>query len=63
MAKLGIGILIIPQKPWETVDAELARLPRASTSEVNGATAPPPIVAGWVFCDEDDGPRRELAAR
>ena len=50
MAKLGIGILIIPQKPWELVVKELADY-RSVFREVNGIEAPPPIVAGWVLCD------------
>jgi alkanesulfonate monooxygenase SsuD/methylene tetrahydromethanopterin reductase-like flavin-dependent oxidoreductase (luciferase family) len=29
--------------------------------EVNGRPAPQPIVAGWVFCDEDEGRAREQA--
>lgn len=62
MAKLGIGILIIPQKPWDEVAAELEKY-RAIFREVNRAEAPPPITAGWVFCDEDAGRARELARR
>ncbi len=62
MAKLGIGILVIPQKPWETIDAELAMY-RRIYREVNGSDAPKPIVAGWVFCDSDEKRARELAVR
>jgi alkanesulfonate monooxygenase SsuD/methylene tetrahydromethanopterin reductase-like flavin-dependent oxidoreductase (luciferase family) len=50
LAKLGVGILIIPQKPWELVVKELADY-RALFARLNGADAPPPVVAGWVFCD------------
>ena len=53
MAELGIGILIIPQKPWEHVAAELAEY-RVIYREVNGEDAPPPIASGWVFCDESE---------
>src|SRR5438093_3550255 len=52
MAKLGIGILIIPQKPWEMVTSELGDY-RRTFHEVNGTDAPPPICAGWTFCDEN----------
>src|SRR6266516_681827 len=45
MAKLGIGLLIIPQKPWEMVANELNAYRRVY-SEVNGTDAPPPIVGG-----------------
>src|SRR5439155_973402 len=32
-------------------------------SEVNGTDAPPPIVGGWTFCDEDPGRAEELGRR
>jgi alkanesulfonate monooxygenase SsuD/methylene tetrahydromethanopterin reductase-like flavin-dependent oxidoreductase (luciferase family) len=62
MARLGIGILIIPQKPWEMVVKELADY-RAVYSAVNGVDAPPPIVAGWTCCDADAGRAEEHARR
>jgi alkanesulfonate monooxygenase SsuD/methylene tetrahydromethanopterin reductase-like flavin-dependent oxidoreductase (luciferase family) len=52
MARLGVGLLVIPQKPWPTVVQELDAY-RKAYREVNGEDAPPPIVAGWVFVDED----------
>jgi alkanesulfonate monooxygenase SsuD/methylene tetrahydromethanopterin reductase-like flavin-dependent oxidoreductase (luciferase family) len=61
MAKLGIGILVIPQKPWELVVRELDDY-RSIFSRVNGIEAPPPIVAGWVFCDAN-AKRAEERAR
>jgi alkanesulfonate monooxygenase SsuD/methylene tetrahydromethanopterin reductase-like flavin-dependent oxidoreductase (luciferase family) len=60
MAELGVGMLIIPQKPWGEVAKELGAY-RQTYREVNGADAPPPICAGWVFCDPDAGRARELA--
>lgn len=62
MAELGVGILIIPQKPWEHVAEELGQY-RAVYREVNGAEAPPPIASSWVFCDPDAGRAEELARR
>ena len=62
MAKLGVGILIIPQKPWHEVAKELETY-RAVYQQVNGADAPPPISAGWTFCDADAGRAREQARR
>ncbi len=62
MAKLGIGLLIIPQKPWEMVLQELADY-RRIFAQVNGTDAPPPIVAGWTFCDEDAGRAEELGRK
>src|SRR5215471_15237256 len=62
MAELGVGILIIPQKPWETVAAELDEY-RTAYRQLTGTDPLPPIAAGWVFCDPDAGRARELAAR
>jgi alkanesulfonate monooxygenase SsuD/methylene tetrahydromethanopterin reductase-like flavin-dependent oxidoreductase (luciferase family) len=62
MAKLGIGILIIPQKPWDIVAQELNDY-RQVFQKVNGTDAPPPICAGWTFCDEHPERARELATR
>ena len=62
MAELGVGILIIPQKPWPEVAKELDDY-RALYRQVNGMEAPPPISAGWTFCDESEERARELAAR
>ncbi|MGH9000980.1 MAG: LLM class flavin-dependent oxidoreductase [Acidimicrobiia bacterium] len=60
MAELGVGLLIIPQKPWETIEADLAAY-REIYREVNGTEAPPPVVASWVFCDPDPGRARDFA--
>jgi alkanesulfonate monooxygenase SsuD/methylene tetrahydromethanopterin reductase-like flavin-dependent oxidoreductase (luciferase family) len=60
MAELGIGILIIPQKPWESLALELDDY-RGTYRRVNGVEAPPPVVAGWTFCDEDEDRAREMA--
>lgn len=62
MAKLGIGILIIPQKPWDQVAADLDTYERVYR-EVNAADPPAPICAGWVFCDEDEARARAMAER
>jgi len=62
MAELGVGVLIIPQKPWDTVAAELASY-RETFREVNGTDPLPPITAGWTFCDPNPERARELAYR
>lgn len=61
MARLGVGLLIVPQKPWDTVVAELKAY-REVYREVNGAEPPAPLVAGWVLVDEDAA-RAEADAR
>ncbi len=62
MARLGVGMLIIPQKPWKEVAVELDAY-RATYREINATEAPPPISAGWTFCDENADRARELAHR
>jgi alkanesulfonate monooxygenase SsuD/methylene tetrahydromethanopterin reductase-like flavin-dependent oxidoreductase (luciferase family) len=62
MAKLGIGLLIIPQKPWEAVEKELNDY-RVAYRATMGSEAPPPINAGWVICDEDEGRARDMAVK
>ena len=62
MAELGVGILIIPQKPWHEVEKELAAY-RRLYREVNRAEAPAPISAGWIFVDESKERAQEMARR
>jgi alkanesulfonate monooxygenase SsuD/methylene tetrahydromethanopterin reductase-like flavin-dependent oxidoreductase (luciferase family) len=60
MARLGLGILIIPQKPWEAVASELDMY-RGIYQKVHGVDAPSTIGAGWVFCDKDPQRAKDLA--
>ena len=62
MAKLGIGILIIPQKPWEAVAQELGEY-RQIYKQVNGGEPLPTIAAGWTFCDKNVDRAREMAVK
>src|SRR5436309_7842842 len=62
MAKLGVGILIIPQKPWKEVARELDSY-RYVYRDVNGVDAPPPVSAGWTFCDESAERAEQMARR
>jgi alkanesulfonate monooxygenase SsuD/methylene tetrahydromethanopterin reductase-like flavin-dependent oxidoreductase (luciferase family) len=43
MARMGVGIMVIAQKPWETAEAELAAY-RERYRELNGCEAPKPIL-------------------
>ncbi|MGI9325479.1 MAG: LLM class flavin-dependent oxidoreductase [Pseudomonadales bacterium] len=52
MARLGIGLLVIPQKPWDAVEAEIDTY-RTKFKQINGSEPPAPILAGWVCCDND----------
>ncbi len=62
MARLGLGILVIPQKPWPVVEDELERY-RKLYNDINGTNPPSPKIAGWVFCDPDEKRAREQATR
>ncbi len=62
MARLGVGLLIIPQKPWKTVRAELEQY-RSVFREATGAEPPPPYCAGWTFVDESADRAEEMARR
>ncbi len=62
IAKLGVGLLIVPQKPWESVLQDLKGY-RDTYQRVNDAAAPPTAVVGWVFCDENADRAEELATR
>ncbi len=60
MAKLGVGLLIVPQKPWEDVQRELDTYQEIYRKE-NGEEPPAPLVAGWVMVDEDKARAEEKA--
>jgi alkanesulfonate monooxygenase SsuD/methylene tetrahydromethanopterin reductase-like flavin-dependent oxidoreductase (luciferase family) len=62
LAELGVGILIIPQKPWGEVAKELDAY-RVIFREVNRVEAPPPIAACWTFCDANAERASETARR
>jgi len=62
MAKLGVGILILPQKPWDAVQAEIAQY-NELYKQLNGEEPPAPILAGWTFVDPDRDRAYELAKR
>ena len=61
LAQLGLGILIIPQKPWSEVENELKAY-RGIFQEGNGTPAPPSIVVGFTFCHEDEDRAQEMAS-
>ncbi|PYM13268.1 MAG: LLM class flavin-dependent oxidoreductase [Candidatus Rokuibacteriota bacterium] len=62
MAKLGVGILVIPQKPWHEVAKELDTY-RTTYRQVNATEAPAPVCAGWTFCDENPDRAETMARR
>lgn len=62
MAKMGVGILIVPQKPWPVVQKELAQY-RSTFLKATGEEAPAPYCAGWVFVDESASRAEKFARR
>ena len=60
MARLGVGLLIIPQKPWDVVQQDFATYHQVYR-EVNGTQAPPPLCAGFCFVDESADRAEEMA--
>ena len=52
MAKLGVGVMVIAQKPWELVQQELANY-RQRYRELNDIEAPKPILALFLGVSED----------
>ena len=64
MARLGVGVIVVPQKPWDTVAADLETY-RAEWRTVHGTeSAPPaPLCAGNIVVDKDPARAEELAYR
>jgi alkanesulfonate monooxygenase SsuD/methylene tetrahydromethanopterin reductase-like flavin-dependent oxidoreductase (luciferase family) len=63
MAKLGVGILIIPQKPWDAVKKDF-EVYHNVWREVNGGAEPPkPLCGGFIFVDEDRSRAEELGMK
>lgn len=62
MAELGVGLLIIPQKPWDEVSKDLDAY-REIYRQVNQVEAPRPIVVGFTFCDQSEERAYDMARR
>ncbi len=60
LARLGVGMLIIPQKAWEDIAADLAHYTRACAE--HGRQPLPPVAACWVYCAASER-RAEAGAR
>ncbi len=59
MARMGVGILVIAQKPWETAQAELADY-RERFRELNGSEAPKPVLVLVVGVSHDPQQARRM---
>jgi len=60
MAELGIGLLVIPQKPWDIVEEDFRVYHDVWTAHQQGPP-PPPLSGGFCVVDEDEDRARELA--
>jgi alkanesulfonate monooxygenase SsuD/methylene tetrahydromethanopterin reductase-like flavin-dependent oxidoreductase (luciferase family) len=64
MAQLGVGLLVIPQKPWPVVRADLDSYNAAWHAAHGPHIAPPaPLCGGHVFVDADARRAEEMAHR
>ncbi len=60
MARLGVGLLVIPQKPWDVVQQDFAIYNEAYEKE-NGCAPPPPFCGGFFFIDQDAARAEDMA--
>ena len=63
MTRLGVGLLVIPQKPWDVVQKDFEVYHKV-WREVNGAEPPPkPLCGAFVFVDEDKHRAEDLGMK
>lgn len=62
MARLGVGLLVIPMKPWDVHAAEINAY-RTAYRGYQNAEAPAPWITAWVYCDENAARAEEKARR
>ena len=62
MAKLGCGVLVIPQKPWDVVKEDF-KVYHKVWREVNQTEPPNPLSGGFIFVDEDKSRAEELGMK
>jgi len=62
MAQLGVGIMIIAQKPWEKTLGDLDEY-RGIYREVNGEDPPKPLLVSFTAVHEDEETAREMFER
>ena len=53
MAKLGIGLLVIPQKPWDVVKGDFEVYHKVWEEERPGTKPPQPFCGGFFYVDEN----------
>lgn len=63
MARLGVGLLIIPQKPWEDVARDFEVYHGVWAEENPGTSPPKPLMGGFYVVDTNADRARETAYR
>ena len=64
MAQLGVGLLVIPQKPWDSVREDFAVYHKVWADTHGADSAPPaPLCGGMFFVDESADRAEEMAHR
>jgi alkanesulfonate monooxygenase SsuD/methylene tetrahydromethanopterin reductase-like flavin-dependent oxidoreductase (luciferase family) len=62
MAKLGAGVLIIPQKPWDVHIQDLRKYEKIF-KETHNRNPPKPIITSYTVCHADAGKAKDMAAK
>jgi alkanesulfonate monooxygenase SsuD/methylene tetrahydromethanopterin reductase-like flavin-dependent oxidoreductase (luciferase family) len=62
LAQLGIGMLIIPQKPFADHLTDV-KVHNDLYRKVHGSEPPKPIITSYVYCDKDAGRAEEMARK
>ena len=62
LAILGLGMMIVPQRPWHEIQAALATY-RSTYREAKKEEPPAPVVATFVYCDEDEERAVQMSRR
>ena len=63
MARLGIGLLVIPQKPWDVVRGDFEVYHKVWQEENPGSKPPQPFCGGFFYVDEDAKRAEEHATK
>jgi alkanesulfonate monooxygenase SsuD/methylene tetrahydromethanopterin reductase-like flavin-dependent oxidoreductase (luciferase family) len=63
MARLGVGLLVIPQKPWDDVARDFEVYHRVWAEEYPGTAPPRPFMGAFIYVDSDAERAREMAQR
>jgi alkanesulfonate monooxygenase SsuD/methylene tetrahydromethanopterin reductase-like flavin-dependent oxidoreductase (luciferase family) len=60
MARLGIGVMIIAQKPWDKTIEDLDMYREIYREENDGAEPPRPLLVSFVACHQDESVANEM---